>query len=563
MNMPTEPGRLGKRIARRLLGCALRIWPEQTSTWGRALAAELSVIDNSGQALRWAIGGVKMLVREWLREALGSWRRPVGVAEGSPLAALASQASRVPRTPRFLTALLLCASLGILLIPDSREAMKGTFQPWLGPLRSQDLQRFRQAAERHHDPEAMAIVAMLSPDPAERIPMADRAVKLDPSLTWIYADVPTAEEPSMLDSQPMPPRWIARLENWDPDNAFVHMLGAQQRLLRLEDSWQKSGYRGDYLEEAKKRLPEDPAWSAAMESAFEAPKYDSYFPRKFDAYRNVVRRYGIRDLRVALILVTRSPLPFPIPTRNAEIYSDVLLERAAAAEKSGRYREAIELSWQPVQASQHMAEQCHTDFEKLAWAQIERSSLARLEPLLAKTGQAREATFVRYRLSALQTDSYPSSPVRDWAWSENGWEGFAIRGLTLGLLLLTAAFLAGCAVLLFRGRYAAEQRGLGSALASAAVDYCPLLLLLDALGLFIAYRPVALMYERFMNWTLPVYDFRGLVHALFTPYEWPDGIDRLCQEYLVPYNYWMAAIIGLSILAAYIVFRGTLGRRNA
>ena len=561
--MPAEPGTLGQRIAARLLGCALRIWPEQTSIWGRALAAELAVIDNSRQALSWAMGGLMILIREWLRQSLGPWRRPVGLSEGSPLAPLASPASSMPRTPRFLTALLLAASLGILLIPDSREAMRATFQPgarfWNMAVNSGDLQRFRQVAERNHDPEATAVVAMLSPDRAERISMADEAVRLDPSLTWIYTDVPTAEEPRVLPAQPMPPEWVARLENWDPDNAFVRMLRAQQKLLRLEDSWQKNGYRGDYIEEAKKELREDPAWSATMESAFEAPKYDSYFPRKFDLYRRVARRYQIRDPRLALILVTR--LPFSSShTECAEIYSQALLDQAEAAAESGRYLEAIELCRRPAEASQRMGEQCHTDFEKLAWAQIERSSLARLEPLLAKTGQAREAGFLRYRLSALQTDFYPSSPIRDWAWSENGWEGFAIRTLAFGVLLLSAAFLAGSAVLLVRDRQGAEHPGLGFALASAAVDYGPLLLLLDALGLLIAYRPVSIMYDRYFDWSLPIYDFRGLVHALYTPYEWPEGVARLSSQYLVAYNYWIAAIIGLSILAAYIVFRGTVGR---
>jgi hypothetical protein len=428
---------LGKRIAGRLLGWALRIWPGETSAWGRALAAELSVIDTSREALRWALGGLIMLIREWLRHAFGAWRRPVGMPEGSPLAALANPASRLPRTPRFLTALFLCASLGILLIPDSQEAMKATFQLRPRPLdiavESSDLQPFRQAAQLYHDSEAMAVVAMLSPDRAERIPMAEEAVKLDPSLTWIYAVVPTTKEPWMLASGPIPPGWLARLENWDPDNGFAHMLGAQPSLIRFDDNWNKNGYRGNYFEEAKKQLSNDPAWSAAMEAAFQAPKYDGYFPRMFDVYRHVARRYGIRDPRLALILVARMQSPFP--TRNAHIYAEVLPDRAEAAEKSGMYQEAIELYRQPAEVGQRMAGQCHTHSEKLAWAQIEESSLRSLEPLLAKTGQRREAAFARYKLSSLQTDFCPSSPVQDWAWSENGWQGFAIRGLAFGVLL--------------------------------------------------------------------------------------------------------------------------------
>jgi hypothetical protein len=130
-----------------------------------------------------------------------------------------------------------------------------------------------------------------------------------------------------------------------------------------------------------------------------------------------------------------------------------------------------------------------------------------------------------------------------------------IRFLAGGVLLLAAASLVSFSALLFRGRTAVESRGFGATLASLAVDYCPILLLAACGRLFVAYRPIALTYEQFMRWPAPVYDFRGLTRALYAPYGMPDGLMRLSSDYLNAYHYWMAAIVGLSVVAIYILFR--------
>src|SRR6202050_604310 len=107
-----------------------RAWPEETRDWGLALEAELSDIDNPGASLRWALGGVMLFTRAWRNHILHSWIRPAGVPEGGPLAELARNASRVPRTPRFVTALLLLASMAVMLVPDVRDAIQASFRAW-------------------------------------------------------------------------------------------------------------------------------------------------------------------------------------------------------------------------------------------------------------------------------------------------------------------------------------------------------------------------------------------------------------------------------------------------
>jgi hypothetical protein len=96
-----------------------------------------------------------------------------------------------------------------------------------------------------------------------------------------------------------------------------------------------------------------------------------------------------------------------------------------------------------------------------------------------------------------------------------------------------------------------------------AVDYCPLLPLAASCGLFVAYRPVVLIYEQYVGWSSPVYDLGELAHALYTAYETPPGLQQFFQDFLNSYHYGMATIVALSIVAIYILFRRRFDRTPA
>lgn len=541
-------------------------WPEKTNGWALALEAEICAIEKPGPALRWALGGVMLLTRAWWNHLMRSWMRPAGVPEGGPLAELAKNATRVPRTPRFVTAILLLASLALLFVPDVRDGIKATFNAWsyygwwAGANDHATVARLRQVGEQNHNAQALGVVALLAEDHTERMQVADKAVALDPSLTWIYAYVRTTDGVGSCCNGPTPAAWLDRLQKWDPDNAVPRLLVADQGWLRFDEEWQKSGYRGAYEVESLKYLQQDKSWLAAMESAFQAPKYDHYYSRVFDLYRTVAQRYGIRDMATTEAIL-QSNFRARAGTGGADIYAKFLAERAGAAERAGNYKEAEELYRRPVEFSERMAGQTHTNGERDNWERIEGDSLRRLQLLLAKTGRSDEAALVGFKADALQTNRIAWGPERDWSWDENGWEGFMIRSFTGAILVLAVLSLASLAYLFLRRRTAAEARGFGLTLASLAVDFCPLLLLFACAGLYVAYRPIALIYDQYMTWPYPVYDFRALSHALYTPHESPEGIGRIFYDYLTPVHMWMMLIVGLSMLAFYILFRGTLRRR--
>jgi hypothetical protein len=556
------------RMAGWISRTVVRAWPEETRHWGLALEAELSDIHDPGASLRWALGGFMLFTRAWWSHFLRSWVRPAGVPEGGPLAALAKTASRVPRTPRFVTALLLLASFAALTNADVRDGIQATFHAWSGysrwdpPPNHATVARLRQLGEQNHDAQAIILVALLAENHTERMQMADKAVALDPSLTWVYAYVRARDGLAAWINNPMPAEWLDKLQKWDPDNAVPHLLTAHQSFLRFEEEWQKNGSRGVYMQEAKEYLRHDPAWLSAMDAAFHAPKCDGYFPRTFDLYRAVALRYGIRDMDTTATIMFSTEFGW---TRSGDpaVYAELLTDRAADEERAGNYKAAEDLYRQPVQFSEGMAIQSHTQAERESWEHVEEDALRKMQPLLVKTGRGDEAALLRFKVDGLQMNRIAWGPVRPWSWSENGWEGLMIRLLTIAIFVLGALSLASLVIVFLRRRAPVESRGPGMALASVGVDYCPLLLLLSIVGLFVAYRPISLMYDQYMNWAYPVYDFVGLRHALYTPYESPDGVEGLFYSFFNVPNYWMVLIVALTLLAVYIPFRRMLRGRVA
>lgn len=534
---------------------------EGNGQWGVAVERELMVVEGPGASLRWAWGGVMLLTRAWWNHWWRSGNRPVGVPSEGPLADLAKNARRVPRTPRWVTAVLLLGSVGALIVPVMREAMDTGIQVWAGldrpwAAKPASLARLREAAQRNRDTQAMALLALVSDNAPERIRMANEAVRADKNLTWVYSQVRTLDGPDSGRS-PLPREWIEKLQKRDPDNLMPRLLPAQESLIAFEKHWADEGLRGNYETTAVEHMSEDANWMGAMQSAFQVPKYESYDARRFDLYRTTAQRYGFRDFEMLRELLLRF---YPQALGNARIYTEILLNRGEAAERAGHFHQAEELYHEPLDFSERMAAQGYTDWERLAWSGIQRACLRRLQSLYVKTGQRDEEARVDYRLAALQASFLSTSPAMNWARSENGWEGLMIRFLAGAVILLIAACMVGLAVLTLGARTPVESRTFGMALASLAVDYCPVLLLLSCAGLFVSYRPVALTYERYMHWTLPIYDFRALVYALFTPYEMPEGVVRLVSVFFTRENYWLAGIVGFSITAIYVVFRRTLRR---
>jgi hypothetical protein len=508
-----------------------------------------------------------ILIREWFRHALGSWKRPIGVPAGSPLELEWKSASRVPRTPRFVTALLLVAALAFLVTRDSRQAMNAGIQAWSSAgWWSEDaaiLANLRKQSVRHRDPQLLALLALLSDDDNEKVRAANEAVQADASLTWIYSKIRLKEEPCCM-LHPLIEPGVAALQKWDPDNAVPRLLAADVIYEHAEKAWVGSSRVPGSLD-PDEVVEQDPKWLAVMDFAFKAPKYDGYAAKTFDLYRAVADRYGIREPALTFDVLVRT---FDWgASQQVHTYDQWLLQQGEAAEQTGKLDVAVALYRRPSLfaeqvLSQDRAEQGRWGVMYFQLFQFQRQSFGKLQPLLLKMGRTDEAAVVQYQFQALQAAAEAESSRRraEYNWYGEAWQGLIIRSLAASILVLGAAFLF-CAGFLFLRRGAdLKSRGGSFALACLGIDYLPLLLVGACAGLFGVYRPLAVTYQRYMSASYPIGDFGDLMAALRAPYEMPAGVWQFSQQWFNSYNGWIAAIAGLSILAVYILFRGTIHR---
>jgi hypothetical protein len=503
-----------------------------------------------------------VLTREWLRHALDSWKRPIGVPSDGPLESQWQNAPRVPRTPRWVTALLLLASICLVVTPDARHAIRAGLRAWspYGGWRedTEFVLKLQKEASRHRDPQLLALLALMSGDNNEKTRSAAEAVQGDPSLTWIYSMIRVNEQPCCMLHPPVE-SGVAELEKWDPDNAVPRLMAAEVVYERAEKAWFESGGRGYF--DLEKAVEQDPKWLAAMDFAFKAPKYDSYAPRAFDLCRAVAARYDIREPELTLEVMFRSWLWES--REQTRIYDGWLLEQGGAAERAGKLETASEFYWRPVIFAEQVVSQDLNENANWALTYVERDSFQKLEPLLIKMGRTDENEIVQYRLASLQATIKATrwdGRFGSWRWYRDGWAGLAIRTLAIVIPLLAAAAFVSLFIVLRRGRANVESQGRGFAKSCAAVDFCPVLLLIASAGLFAAYHPIAVTYQRVISAPWQINTMGDLEYAASAPYGLPMALGEFSASYFNAYHYWMAAIVALSMLALYILFRRAMKR---
>jgi hypothetical protein len=214
------------RLAHSSLQLALRFWPKETRDWGHALAAELHEVERPFEALQWAVGGLMLFSRASASHFWAWLRLPAGARLPGASLPLGIDAPILPKRSRLFTAAVLAATALLLFLPHSREAFSTVRATWQGyhPLLDNDrrtLEQLAARAERENDARTLAFVALTLRDADQNVRLADEAVSLDPSYTWIYAS--RYYRPDGVAQQP---EWLARLHAFDPGNAFLYLTAA-------------------------------------------------------------------------------------------------------------------------------------------------------------------------------------------------------------------------------------------------------------------------------------------------------------------------------------------------
>ena len=148
---------------------------------------------------------------------------------------------------RIISWVLFTLSLAFFFVQDFRWALRMPYLEWKNSpdafeVPPAQLQGLAERARQGRDAQSLAFVALHSPL-QEDVAMANQAVALDPSLTWIYWQLAyrhrgypspgkTAWEPAFV---PVLKDWTAKLEAFDPKNAAPYLLEAETIRDRTKD----------------------------------------------------------------------------------------------------------------------------------------------------------------------------------------------------------------------------------------------------------------------------------------------------------------------------------------
>ena len=463
----------------------------------------------------------------------------------------------LPKRSRLFTAAILVATALLLFLPQSREAMSTVLESWNGFRGSsgdlQALEKLAVRAEKQKDARTLAFVASNFPERERAIKYADRAVTLDPTLTWIYAS-----HFGWQGFAPYPKSWLARLSSSDPGNAYPELIAAasisEPRYQALLSNHTPTE------EETETVLAGDPEWVTHMDRAFHAPRYDSYFSRDWQLTREVWNREP--SVTVSAVFLGLWGHSFP-DWLSIETYARCLIKNAREASAAGNSERAKTLLLEVDTFGRLMADQSERDFERYEGLILSRQATIALQDLYLRTGQTIQAAQAAHRLQQIDSgrDTLTHS-FRGVAPQSSMLERRAILiHSSVGLAMLSVLAIAlGLLALELRHK---KQGNRGLRLRRAIcflVDWAPVGLLAACIGLLWAFQPFAILLRSARNLSSAsdawhTLHFEGLfilsesLGPLFDPF--------------TPYHFWQALICALVALALFLLVRGFLRYKHA
>ncbi len=347
--------------------------------------------------------------------------------------------------------LALIALAAFFMLPSVHEGFGAVLQSWHAYTNAQraDYQRMAREAEANHDARTLAYLSSRMDTLEEDARLSNEAVAMDPSLTWIYAKGGS----SWYSYYGVPQKngWAQRLEASDPGNAATYLVEAT---IRSNDLRRQLNYPGPESKMDEK-LFQDPVWRGAMEKAFAAPRYDSYFDRMIALEQSVLKAHNMRKPQDVAIGISRI---YPFGLWDAQSYSDLLLAQAKEALQKGDTAGAIHLAW----IAAHFAERTRDNLDsELVHRTTERMLLHDyqfLQPLEASAGHTDVA-----KLLAIQNEAF-ARKISDKSRSRLMWyfravdsTGIALHSAGLGITLFGGAVILA-AMFLFAARFASGLR---------------------------------------------------------------------------------------------------------
>jgi hypothetical protein len=484
------PAALPRTVAIALLRLALRIAPHDTLDWGHAMLNELSHVEGDWSALIWSLGGAGVLAKHAVLAFLfpGPDRRTVSTASE-----LFAKEPPMRKTTLTVIAVCVVASLLFFVAPVFRQAFQVSLAQWhdifhvkqsfgYPPDPDPDLDALAKKAEQNHDAEGLAFVAISHPNETERMRLADEAVQLDPSFTWVYAINGALELSSSGIER------LSKLQQWDSDNALPHLLAAQKIDLRVTHN----------KEFPLGKAEENPAWEKEMAAAFQSPKLDTYLDRQKQLDHRVISRYHFDDpFRAAS---DQNWYGFPsYGVWYCHLYAESLLESGQALESRGDRKLSLEKYWEVARFGQMMIDNGGYMF---FIRRDMKQAYARLAALSQMEGNKPEAAFY-----ASLADQLHKADENERILMRNRFKGSDVSHWNAFLVRLSGLAMLFCAVLLLLCVVGVVVRNRSLKLVSLQPSRLTLTLgfgaavgaLLSSAVLFVSYRPYADLLQRFLS----------------------------------------------------------------
>jgi hypothetical protein len=381
-------------------------------------------------------------------------------------------------------------TLVLLVVPGFRQALSilpvpgSDFTAWNSNVFSEKaLRRIAESGDKQKYARSLAFVALHSPDDLQAVRAAEKAITLDPQLTWICARISHATYlmPG-YDAHP----WINRLIAWDPQNAFPYLLEASAS---VHSDWEKRWAKyNSATPELREALAAEPAWRIPMEKAFAAPRLDLYRTQQFALDRQVLQEQGLDRPDILMAAVWSQQIPELLAIK---MYEDIQLKDVGkSAEEAGHMQEALAAYWTVARFGERLQTDS-PDIMQLFSVQLRQDAYQRMIPLLRRERRAGEAAAFGAALSVLPA-VYPKN---NWRHNNKALEASAERSARIVVLATFFLIISGTAsavwllsliVLRWRPNL---SRGLNRV--ASVLCFAPPLFLFASLTLLVSYYPYA------------------------------------------------------------------------
>jgi len=556
--MATMRNSLLSRVAVQSMQWAVRVWPESSRQWGMAVLGEMGEIAEPGAALSWAAGGMLLFLRAMLAQFLQWMKLPVGLGFSGGALPSGNNGPQFPKHSRLATAVVLLAAVTLLFLPTGREAARTVEASWRGFIPSQrdrqDLENLAAKAEKEKDAGTVGFVALTHPDADRATHFADEAVKLDPSLMWIYAS--RYSYCCNVNMAPTAAR-VKKLKSYDPDNAMVYLVNASVEGEPLVEKASKA--TGSAWKPLSEALAKNDEWMKDMEAAFHAPKYDNYFHRHQELVRETWKKApGLSPGAVVIGLWSHS-----IPNGlQMQTYAELRVNQALKAGAAGNVKDAESILAEVTDLGKRMMASEAITFEQMVGLGLTKRGLEGYEKLYRANAQTKKADEIEAELREVETTT--GARIHAYIdWREGIARGLRWRAVLLQAAAVLALLLAigiGLSLLLLESSAAIgrKSRGWSRRAACKLVDYGPAAFLVTSLTFLWSFRPIAAFFEQYRLGELKSPEVLGMFWQLFVL-----GAASPALYFFDPYHQWLLATIGLAAIAVFVVVRGLLRLKGA